>query len=66
MNFKFWLRGPADDPQVELIGEHGWYWHSGHFSQRADRSIMAEMLTPDEVRRLEASEGRWLLPGPPP
>jgi hypothetical protein len=30
------------------------------------RSIMAELLTPEEARHLEISEGRWHLPGPPP
>ncbi|MEV6596967.1 hypothetical protein AB0M36_08910 [Actinoplanes sp. NPDC051346] len=38
MGFKFWLRGPADDPQVEIIGPDGWYWRSGHFRQRRERS----------------------------
>jgi len=66
MRFKTWLRGPAEDPEVELIGEWSWYWRSGHYSQRAERSIMAELLTPEEVRHLEVAEGRWYLPGPPP
>lgn len=30
------------------------------------RSIMRELLTPDEIKHLEVSEGRWFLPGPPP
>ena len=63
MRFKTWLRA---DEQVELIGSEGWYWRSGHFSQRAERSVMAELLTPEEVRHLEVAEGRWHLPGPPP
>ena len=63
MRFKTWLRA---DKQVELIGEWGWYWRSGHWKQRQPRSIMAELLTPEEVRHLEVAEGRWHLPGPPP
>jgi len=66
MQFKFWLRGPADDPRVELIGEEGWYWRSGHFSQREERSVMAELLTAQEVKNLQLQPGRWLLPGTPP
>jgi hypothetical protein len=30
------------------------------------RSIMRELLTPDQVRHLEVGEGRYFLPGPPP
>lgn len=30
------------------------------------RSVMAELLTPEEARHLEVGEGRWLFPGPPP
>lgn len=59
MRFKTWLRGPAEDPQVELIGEDGRPW-------RAERSIMRELLTPEEARHLEIAEGRWFLPGTPP
>jgi hypothetical protein len=40
MGFKTWLRGPADDPRVEVIGEHAWYWDSTHYSQRKNRSVM--------------------------
>jgi hypothetical protein len=35
-------------------------------SGRADRSVMAELLGPEETRHLEIAEGRWFLPGPPP
>jgi hypothetical protein len=30
------------------------------------RSVMRELLTPDEIRHLEVAEGRWFLPGLPP
>jgi hypothetical protein len=66
MSFKFWLRGPADDPQVEIVGEHAYYWSSSHFSERRDRSVMRELLGEEGSRRFQISEGRWLLPGPPP
>ncbi|MFI5494614.1 hypothetical protein [Actinoplanes sp. NPDC051859] len=66
LRFKMWLRGPADAPRVEFIGAAGWYWQSGHFSQRPERSIMAELLTDDQVRMLRDSNGRWSLPGTPP
>ena len=66
MSFKFWLRGPADDPQVEIIGHWNGYWRSGHFSQRPERSIMRELLGEEQARDLEVREGFWLLPGTPP
>jgi hypothetical protein len=66
VKFKFWLRGPADDPRVELIGEEACYWRSGHLSQRPERSIMAELLTAQESEDLQVEPGLWLLPGPPP
>jgi hypothetical protein len=66
MKIKFWLRGPADNPQVEIVG----HWHGdrrpGHFSQRPERSIMAELLTAQEAAALQVEPGRWLLPGTPP
>lgn len=34
--------------------------------EHEQRSIMAELLTPEEIRHLEIAEGRWFLPGPPP
>lgn len=37
-----------------------------HESPRETRSIMREILSPEEVRHLEISEGRWFLPGTPP
>jgi hypothetical protein len=30
------------------------------------RSVMRELLTPDQIRHLEVAEGRWYLPGPTP
>ncbi|ROP32824.1 hypothetical protein EDD30_5773 [Couchioplanes caeruleus] len=66
MRFKMWLRNPGSDPQVEIIGDSAWYWRSGHFSQRIERSVMAELLSEDEVQRLQLQPGRWLLPGIPP
>lgn len=66
MKFKFWLRGPADDPRVELIGEEACYWRSDHIRQRPGRSIMAELLTAQEAADLQVEPGLWLLPGPPP
>lgn len=66
MKVKMWLRGPADNPRVELIGGWGWYWRSGHYSQREERSLMAELLTAREVEELHPENGRWLLPGTPP
>lgn len=30
------------------------------------RSIMRELLSADEIKHLEVSEGRFFLPGPPP
>jgi hypothetical protein len=66
VKFKIWLRGPADDPRVELIGDEEWQRRSGHFSQREERSVMAELLTPQEVKDLQIQHGRWFLPGTPP
>jgi hypothetical protein len=63
MRFKGWLRA---DEQVEIIGPDGWYFRSGHWQQREERSVMAELLSEDEVRHLEIAEGRWFLPGTPP
>ena len=63
---KFWLRGPADDPHVEIVGHWNAYWRSGHFSQRTERSIMAELLTAEEAAALQVEPGRWFLPGTPP
>jgi hypothetical protein len=67
MRFKTWLRAGGE---VEIIGPDGWYWRSGHWQQRAERSVMAELLaetlTPQEIRALEIGPGVWLLPGPPP
>ncbi|WP_170047626.1 hypothetical protein [Couchioplanes caeruleus] len=51
---------------MEIIGDSAWYWRSGHFSQRIERSVMAELLSEDEVQRLQLQPGRWLLPGIPP
>ena len=34
--------------------------------QSEERSVMAELLTPQEVRDLQVAPGRWLLPGTPP
>lgn len=62
MSFKIWLRGPADDPQVEVIGEHAWWLEGSH----RNRSVMSELLTEEENERLQVGEGRWLLPGTPP
>ena len=66
MSFKFWLRGPADDPRVEVVGEHAFYWDSAHFSRRKDRSLMREMLTEEDSRRFQIAEGVWHFPGRPP
>jgi hypothetical protein len=66
MKFKIWLRGPADHPRIEIIGAEDWYRHTAHFSQREQRSVMAELLTPQEAEDLQISPGRWLLPGTPP
>jgi hypothetical protein len=63
MGFKIWLRGPADDPQVEVVGEHAWYWDSGHYSQRKNRSIMRELHTREESEQLQIADGVWFLPG---
>ena len=66
MKFKIWLRGPADDPRVELIGDQEWYRRPAHFRQREERSVMAELLTPQEAKDLQFEPGRWFLPGNPP
>lgn len=31
-----------------------------------ERSVMEELLRPEEVERLQDGPGRWLLPGTPP
>jgi len=65
---KIWLRGPANDPRVELIGDDGWYRPTDHdeSSQSEERSLMAELLTTQETKNLQSAPGRWLLPGTPP
>jgi hypothetical protein len=30
------------------------------------RSVMAELLGPEQARRFQTGPGRWYLPGPPP
>lgn len=67
---KTWLRTGG---QVEIIGNEGWYWRSGHFSQRPERvmfpgrrSVIRELLTEEEADLFELSPGVWLLPGTPP
>jgi len=64
VQFKFWLRGPVDNPQVELIGDQR--WHAGYIGKRAERSVMAELLTPQDIKQLRDEHGRWHLPGAPP
>lgn len=68
VRFKTWLRGPDayGEPVVEFVGEQNGRWRSGRWQQRKERSIMAELLSADEVRRLQVDEGRWYLPDPPP
>lgn len=63
--FKFWLRGPADNPQVEIVA-HRDGGSSRNAPQRAERSIMRELLGDEVSHDLEVTEGRWLLPGFPP
>jgi len=62
MRFKTWLRGPGPDglPVVELIGDADFEADRPHWEHR---SLMAELLTEEERRHLEISEGRWHLPG---
>jgi hypothetical protein len=59
---KFWLR---DNEQVEVIidDDDDQYWRE---FGREQRSIMAELLTSEEAKHLEVSEGRWLFPGKMP
>jgi hypothetical protein len=66
MRFKIWLRGPADNPRVEMIGDKGWDQRSDDTTQRGERSLMAELLTLQEAENLQTGSGRWLLPGTPP
>jgi len=66
MRFKIWLRGPANSPRAEVIGDWGWYWRSAHYNQREERSLMAELLTPEQVEQCQLREGWWFLPGAPP
>lgn len=63
MRLRFWLRGPSDDPQVELISDYAWYWRTADFGQRGERSVMAELTTSEEVARLEIHPGHWYMPG---
>jgi len=39
---------------------------SERLGRRGERSIMAELLTAQEVKDLQREPGRWLLPGAPP
>jgi hypothetical protein len=66
VRFKIWLRGPADAPRIELIGDEEWYRHSGPFSRHEGRSVMAELLAPQDAKDLQFAPGQWLLPGTPP
>ena len=61
---KRWLRGPDSEgePQVELIGNDGWYWRSGHYGQREERSVIVDLLG-DEAARFRVSDGVYLFPG---
>ncbi len=63
MGFKFWLRGPADDPRVEVVGEDAFYRDSGHDSEREDRSLIRELLSKEDSERLQVADGVWVLPG---
>ena len=60
MRFKTWMRA---NEQVEIIGDRP-------DPMQPRRSIMREILegsgmSPDEIKHLEVSEGRWYLPGAP-
>jgi len=51
----------------EIARAWGSFWEgSSPEHVERERSIMRELLTPEEVRHLEVAEGRWHLPGPPP
>jgi uncharacterized protein YjgD (DUF1641 family) len=45
---------------------HAWRDDERARREVGERSIMRELLDPDEADRLEISPGRWLLQGPPP
>lgn len=64
--FTFWLRGPADNPWVEVVGHRDGSGQPADFSERAQRSIMRELLGHDGSQSLDVADGRWLLPGAPP
>lgn len=63
---KFWLRGPADNPQVEVVGEYAESGSRDRDSERPDRSVLRELLTEDEAQRFRVTDGVWYLPGGPP
>ena len=66
---KRWLRGPdaQGEPVVELISGEDWYGRSGHGGRRQERrSLLAEMLSDDDIRRFRVADGVWYLPGYPP
>jgi hypothetical protein len=66
VKFKTWLIGPADDPQVEIIGDEEWRQGTNHLKRREERSMMAELFSPQEVKDLQLAPGQWFLPGIPP
>ncbi|GAB1691362.1 hypothetical protein [Krasilnikovia sp. M28-CT-15] len=62
MRIKLWLRGPADDPQVEIVAEFDGR-APGRPAARAGRSILTEALPHDGTSRRPVADGWWFLPG---
>lgn len=59
---RWWEAGtPGNDQDLaELLRDE-------HLEQEPEqRSVMAEMLTPEDVDRYQIAPGRWYLPGTPP
>ncbi|RZU48550.1 hypothetical protein EV385_0267 [Krasilnikovia cinnamomea] len=61
MRIKLWLRGPGDDPRVEIVTEFEG-WEPEYLAARAHRSVLAEALPQDGTSRRPVADGWWFLP----
>jgi hypothetical protein len=59
---RWWEAGaPGNDQDLAEL------FRDEHLEQEPEeRSVMAEMLTPEEVSEYQIAPGRWYLPGTPP
>ncbi|WP_412746279.1 hypothetical protein [Krasilnikovia sp. MM14-A1004] len=60
MRIRLWLRGPGDDPRVEIVTEFD-EWAPERRDAR--RSVLTEALPLDGTSRRPVADGWWFLPG---